>query len=432
MGTDETTARLSEGGERPFVGRRAEIDGFVDFVRDGRHRVLELVGVSGMGKTALLRRFATVASDFASVAAVDAGAGQPVEHVLASWRANLGPRPSKRALERSFSEFDELVEEHVAVDDVLSRAGGATSIFDAVGEVRDPTGLAPLLAGLGAAVSERVRARLHSRVALDVYLRGVEGRITAAFVEAIGDWTSRSGKPVVLMIDTYEQAALLDEWVCGSLVESLPGSVRLVLSGRNQLRRMNSDWTEHSTRIRPLPLAELEAPDAVMLLQRFGLTDAAQAQAIAEATGGWPLLLILVRQLAIDAGGWEHVGRLDLARDRDELATQLLDQIMREDRAQPLRDLLERAAVAPWLDPQMIASLLEVSPSTAQDLYDRLAVHAFAERDPHGLRLHERLAEMLRERLRYRDPQELAAITSRLDAHLRQRSDRLLRADPTG
>ncbi len=388
--------------------------------------------MSGMGKTALLRRFAAVAADVASVATVDAGAGQPVEHVLASWRVELGERASKRGRDRSFSEFDELVEEHVAVDHVLSRAGGAGSIFDAVGEVRDPTGLAPLLAGLAAAVSDRVRARLRSRVALDVYLRGVEGRITAAFVEAVGDWTSRSGKPVVLMLDTYEQAAMLDEWVCGSLVDALPGSARLVLSGRNQLRRMNSDWTDHAARIRPLPLAELDAPDAVALLQRFGLTDAAQAQAIAEATGGWPLLLILVRQLAIDAGGWQHVGRLDLARDRDELAGQLLDQIMREDRAQPLRDLLERAAVAPWLDPPMIAALLEVPASAAQDLYDRLAVHAFAERDPHGLRLHERLAEMLRERLRYRNPEELAAITARLDAHLRQRSDRLLRAASAG
>jgi len=320
----------------------------------------------------------------------------------------------------------------VAVDDVLAQTGGATSVFDAVGEVRDPTGLAPLLAGLGAAVSERVRGRLRSRVALDVYLRGVEGRITTAFVEAVGDWTSRSGKPAVLMLDTYEQAAMLDEWVCGTLVDALPGSVRLVLSGRNQLRRMNSDWTEHATQIRPLAVAELEAPDAIALLQRFGLADAAQAQAIAEATGGWPLLLILVRQLAIDAGGWEHVGRLDLARDRDELASQLLDRIMREDCAQPLRDLLERAAVAPWLDPPMIAALLEVPPGTAQELYDRLAVHAFAERDPHGLRLHERLAEMLRERLRYRDPQELEAITARLDAHLRQRSDRLLGIAPTG
>ena len=60
--------------------------------------------------------------------------------------------------------------------------------------------------------------------------------------------------------------------------------------------------------------------------------------------------------------------------------------------------------------------------TTAQDLYDRLAVHTFAERDPHGLRLHEKLAEMLRERLRYRDPDELARVKARLDAHFRHRA----------
>ena len=380
-----------------------------------------------MGKTALLGRLAAVAADSSwATASVDAGAGQPAEHVLASWRAGLGEAHPARELQRSFSEFDELVAEHVAVNDVLSQTGGAPAIFDTVGQLRDPTGLAPLIAGLGAALSDRVHARLKSRVALDVFLRGVEGRLTAAFVEAVAEWTARSGKPVVLMVDTYEQAAALDEWICGTLVEALPGSVRLVLSGRNQLRRMNSDWTEHSDRIRPLPLTELDTPDAIALLERFGLTDSAQAHAIVRATGGWPLLLVLVRQLSIDAGGWERIGRLDLARDRDELASQLLDRIMREERAKPLRDLLERGAVAPWLDPPMIAALLEVSATSAQSLYDRLAVHAFAERDPHGLRLHARLAEMLQDRLRYRNPEELERITSRLDTHLRERRELVL------
>lgn len=48
-------------------------------------------------------------------------------------------------------------------------------------------------------------------------------------------------------------------------------------------------------------------------------------------TGGYPLLLVLVRHLAKEAGGWEAAGALEASADRDFVASKLLERILREE-----------------------------------------------------------------------------------------------------
>ena len=71
---------------------------------------------------------------------------------------------------------------------------------------------------------------------------------------------------------------------------------------------------------------------------------------------------MLVKLLAQEVGGWENVDILEGGRDRDFIATQLLERILREERVQELRAFLEKGAVAPWFDPGVISVLLDVSP----------------------------------------------------------------------
>lgn len=132
------------------------------------------------------------------------------------------------------------------------------------------------------------------------------------------------------MLDTYEMAEHLDDWVCSQLVPSLPSGARLVIAGRNELVRSNFDWTDHVDEVDTRPLPELDMTDARRFLVGSGLDEPVLLDRILAFTGGYPLLLVLVRQLAEYAGGWANVGDLSQERDRDEVATGLLDRILRE------------------------------------------------------------------------------------------------------
>ncbi len=150
-------------------------------------------------------------------------------------------------------------------------------------------------------------------------------------------------------------------------------------------------------------------------------------------TGGYPLLLMLVRHLEQEAGGWDQIDLLEGSADRDYIATQLLDRILREERVQEVRVALEKGAVARWLDPGAVVALLEVGPDQARTIYDKLWHHSFVERHPRGIRLHDKIREMLEDRLKFTNAAEHSRLKARIEAYYRERSGTFLTSqDPSG
>jgi hypothetical protein len=119
----------------------------------------------------------------------------------------------------------------------------------------------------------------------------------------------------VLVLDPYERIGLLDAWLRLRLVPVLPGDVRLLLAGRDPA----AAWIrEFGDSVRVLPLGGLAAADAMRVLERSGVEDAALAARVNRFAHGHPLALQLAAgalaarpELArVDAGAGSVVAQL--------------------------------------------------------------------------------------------------------------------------
>jgi hypothetical protein len=401
-----------------IVGRRSEM-GLLDRFLLGEAAVLNLFGPGGIGKTVVTGMWEEHArQQGVIVASRDVAGGVSPDVLLQDLRDQFAGYEGAD-VGAAFAEFDRRLREHLVLSQVLQASGGTGSFFTALGQVKDPSGLAAALGSLGGAVSDQVARRLSNRAAFERYWRGADRILADAFCAGVAGLMGHSSG-VLVLLDTYEDAGGLDDWVCRTLVPALPPTGRICLSGRNELARMSFDWADLDDQVVRHPLGELEPGEARSYLAHYGLRDPWGVQRVLEVTGGYPLLLMLARQLARSSRGWDSVTGLEL-RDRDEIAGQLLERILREEPVHQLRDLLELGPVAPWLDPGVVSAVLKCDSDEGRRLYDLLARHSFAERHPRGLRIHDKIRDLLRDRLRFTDPEQYVDVTARLDAYFARR-----------
>lgn len=386
-----------------IVGRQSEVKRFAALL-SGRvpHWLLNIYGPGGIGKTVVGQKIAAYAAqEDVPLAFVD------------GIRPDLTPDRVLYAVSQSLKEhariaaalgaFERAFEEYLSVQEVLRRGGGMAALFDVVGSVKDPAGLAEILSTAGQSVTQAVRDRVSNRFALERYLRGVEKALTEDFCDGLGTVLASRG-PVALLLDTYEEMEGLDDWMCRTFIPALPEGVRVVILGRNALARVNFDWSDYGPSLASMELPELSEPDAKAFLVHHGLRDAGALDEVVRFTGGYPLLLVLVVHLAREAGGWDHVGHLDSAADRDYVATQLLERILREERAHEVREFLEKGVVARWFDPEVVSVVLGIDAAEGRAIYDKLRRHSFVERHPYGLKFHDKIRELLLTRLKFNAP----------------------------
>ena len=407
------------------VGRQAEVALFDDLLA-GRtaYRMLEIYGPGGIGKTVvggkLLGHAQTQGIPMARVDGI-----QPdltPDRILGLFMEGLTKNPAGETLEDGFREFDRQFHDYLSVSQVLQQGGGIGALFDVVGNVKDPSGLGSILGGLGGAVTEAVKRTVSNRFAMERYLRGAERALTSSFMDGLTAGLAELRRPVALLIDTYEEMEGLDDWVCRTLAPGLPPNARLVILGRNELYRINFDWSEHGDAVSSLPLPELAEAAAKAYLRHYGLSDPVALDQVYRFTGGYPLLLVLVRHLAKEAGGWATVGALEGSADRDYVAGELLRRILREEKTQEVRSFLEKGVVARWFDPETVQVILEVNLADARRIYDQLRRHSFVERHPYGLKFHDKIRELLLERLKFTSQGEYDRLTQRLMAYYAEKA----------
>ena len=407
------------------VGRKTEVALFDDLL-SGRtaYRLLEVYGPGGIGKTVVGGKLLGHAQARGiPMAAVDGI--QPdltPDRILGLFMTGLTASPAGEKLADGFREFDRQFHDYLIVNQVLQQGGGIGALFDVVGNVKDPAGLGGILGGLGSAVTEAVKRTVSNRFAMERYLRGAERVLTSGFMDGLAAGLAELRRPVALLIDTYEEMEGLDDWVCRTLAPGLPPEARLVILGRNELHRVNFDWSEHGDAVSSQPLRELAEADAKAYLRHYGLSDPVALDQVYRFTGGYPLLLVLVRHLAKEAGGWAAVGTLEASADRDYVASKLLERILREEQVAEVQAFLEKGVVARWFDPETIQVILEVSPADARKIYDQLQRHSFVERHPYGLKFHDKIRELLLERLKFTGPSEYDKLTRRLMAYYAEKA----------
>lgn len=399
---------------QPFiVGRQSEVERFAALV-EGRvpHWLLNVYGPGGIGKTVVCNKLVGYARERdLPIATVDGiRPDLTPDRILHAVAESLS---ETERLAGAFRDFQQAFEEYLIVQEVLQQGGGVQAMFDVVGNVKDPAGLGQILGGLGKGITESLRRTVSNRFALERYLRGVEKSLTANLSEGLSEALEKAGGRLALLVDTYEEMEGLDDWVCRTFVPALPEGIKAVVFGRNALPRVNFDWGEYGDALHVMELPELAEGDAKAYMAHHGLRDPVMLDDVYRFTGGYPLLLVLVVHLSREAGGWQHVGALESAADRDRVATKLLERILREERAREVRDFLEKGVVARWFDPEIVSVVLEISPEEGRAIYDKLGRHSFVERHPYGLKFHDKIRELLLDRLKFHKP-EYERIVKRL------------------
>ncbi len=400
-----------------IVGRQSEVKLFNDLVA-GRtaYHLLNIYGPGGIGKTVVGQKLA-VHAEVQGIPLASVDGMRPdltPDRILGLFAEGLAATPAGEPLAESLRRFDREFRDY---------------LIDVVGNVKDPASLASIVGGLGSGVAEGVKRTVSNRFALERYLRGAERALTASFVDGLQSGLAELRRPAALLFDTYEEMEGLDDWVCRTLAPGLPEGVRVVILGRNELHRVNFDWSDLADALHALPLPELDEVDAKAYLRHFGLKDAVALNQVYRFTGGYPLLLVLVRHLAWEAGGWEAVGALEASADRDHVASKLLERILREEKATEVQAFLEKGVVARWFDPETVSVILEISLADARAIYDKLRRHSFVERHPYGLKFHDKIRELLLERLKFTSQSEYDRLTRRLMAYYAEKAG-IVEPDP--
>lgn len=402
---------------KPFiVGRESEVAEFAALIEGRtRHWLLNIFGPGGIGKSVVCSKFADYARTnkipFAVVDGIrpdltpDRILYATMEGILAS---------DGEEFENAFRDFARQYEDYLAVQNVLQRGGGVQTLFDVVGNVKDPAGLGQIVGGLGKAVTENVQRTINNRFALERYLRGVDKSLTTSLTGALKSVVEERKKTIALLVDTYEEIEGLDDWMCRTLVPALPSGIKIAVLGRNALPKVSFDWNEFGDALRSMDLPELPEADAKAYLVHHGLRDAAALDQVYRFTGGYPLLLVLVVHLSREAGGWNKIGALESEAERDRVASKLLERILREERVEEVRAFLEKGVIARWFNPEIISVILETNLDQARVIYDKLQRHSFVENHPYGLKFHDKIRELLVERLKFTSQAEYQRLTKRL------------------
>jgi hypothetical protein len=414
------------GAEKFVVGRTAELAIFnSQFAVPDVRRVLNIYGPGGIGKSVVFTKMIRHAREggvLVGAADVSAHGSDPVE-ILREMAASLAECEPAEPLQELLGQL----EIYDAVSEIVQAGGGVDGMFETVGTVKDQAALRACLDACEVALPEQIREMMRNRFSLERYLRTSGPRLTTMLGDSLG--ALLSGRRGALLLDTYEDVRILDVWVRRSLLPTLPEGMRLVILGRNVLTKQNVDWLDNADTIQPRALPELAEDEAKTYLRHYGLTDPAALDHIYHFTGGYPLLLMLVSQLAEETGGWAAVGEMEHRGDRDLIASRLLERILREERVHEVRDVLEKCAIAAWINPEIIEALLGVTDAEARDLFEKVRRHSFMERHPEGVRLHEKIRDLLIGRLKFTSQSEFDLLEGKLLAYHAAKSSGLSRVD---
>lgn len=223
---------------------------------------------------------------------------------------------------------------------------------------------------------------------------------------------ARPGR-AVLLVDTYELLAPLDDWLRNVFLPQLPADVLTVLASRHPLPpawRADPGWQSF---LRVLPLRNL-APDEgrAYLTQRN--VPAADLQAVLDFTHSYPLALSLVADLYDQRPGF-HFVPLEAA----DVVKLLLEQFLQRAPGPAHRAALEACALVRVTTEGLLAELLTVP--DAHDLFEWLRGLTFVETRPGGLFPHDVAREVLATDLRWRNPNWYAELHRRARAYYARR-----------
>jgi hypothetical protein len=233
---------------------------------------------------------------------------------------------------------------------------------------------------------------------------GLEGGSTIA-------GPSKDGR-MVIMFDTYERLASLDEWVRTWLVPRLPASTLTVLAGRaapDSAWRADPAWREL---LRVVSLRNLSPEDSRHYLHACGV-DPARFDQLVELAHGHPLGLSLLADVDVRGG--------EAAADplTPDLVGTLLRRFVEIVPSRQYRHALEVCALARVTNEALLREVL--GPEDAHEAFAWLRELSFVEMGPDGVYPHDLVRDALDADLRWRDPDGYRQLLRGIRGHINRR-----------
>lgn len=403
------------------VGRKQEIKLFREMVSEASpYSVLNLYGPGGIGKTVVAHLFETSCAKWglphASVRGDDLNAAG-FEALLRGFRSSFGKNPPELVRADVYRDFDRRLMGYQELKKVRD-SGEVNRVFDMAGKLVNQAPLKVALELLQETY-EGLEAYLSQKDNFQRYLDGADKWLTQSFVKSINLILKKTQRRVVLLIDTYELMASWDHWLCHDFVVGLPPETKVVIVGRDKL---GFDWSEtYKDRLHSYELQELSEAEAKDYLRHYGLHDEEPLNRVYAFTQGYPLCLALAVELAKDNQGmnWDKVQGLQNMADRAQIASQLLERILRQTAVQEVRAFLEKGVIVEWFDPEAVSYVLELEPARGAEIYEKVLQFSFVQRLPQGAKFHDLVRKLLVDRLRFNDPGEYNRLAERWLTYLR-------------
>ena len=340
--------------ERLFVGRRAEHEAIMSLLTgpEPDFNIVEISGVGGIGKSALLDRCLNDMRPDAHVARSSIEVDTTPLAILASWATGLGrnllreydkkERRYLAAMERVASEESGLKPALMSAVESSGMAGGM--VTGAIGKDRLKSILGKYLPGQD----------------VDLYLDAPE-HLTSAYIDGVNELAAR--RRVIMAIDYFEGASGdVDRWLRGLLDRGLSSNTVLVIATRDRLERIDTRWLDWRQSTLPVPLGPLSDDETAEYLRRRQIADPSIIEDFTANSHGIPAAV----EWSADFWLAEHntaLGRLtgSFAEVHKAVADRMLNQLDANDKH--TLQVLFSAAVLRWFTEDLLEHVAGGQPS---------------------------------------------------------------------
>jgi hypothetical protein len=228
------------------------------------------------------------------------------------------------------------------------------------------------------------------------FIAGVQSALGLTSPASPFDFLANQLTRFSLFIDTYENLAPLDEWVCKEFLPQLPENVVVVLAGRQPPSlawRADPAW---QAMIQVLALRNLEPEASRTYLQKRNVPED-QHQAMLEFTHGHPLALSLVADVFAQRENARFV-----PEETPDVVKTLLEQFVQKVPGPAHRTALEACSLVRVTTEALLCAMLENA--EVHDLFEWLRGLSLIEFRRGGLFPHDLAREALVADLRWRNP----------------------------
>jgi tetratricopeptide (TPR) repeat protein len=361
--TDRSLSVVADGLPRdPYIVRPETeqfLEGLAGTLRLDGARLFQVWGVGGVGKTTVLRKARERLAGRVVAADVSFGTTDKVDEPIGLMEALAKDLTSddwgaidtsefakliKLYRETEFKLGNEPIEKGKGISEeqktvVQSLGNIALGLFqrgmpeDKAKEV-DELGGKMLESGLNTASAALTLFQKHQATKGNKQLQELMQNPIPKLTEAFAKLLRGQGKPVLLVLDTYEKAPLeIDNWLWRSLLgnqdvgaEGL-GNTRILVAGRNSLVDEREGWRklqQDRDCVRVLGLDRFDVTQTQRYLQDCGVTDDRVVEQIYGVTKGLPYYLDWIRK-ELQAGR-----KPDFSKGNEDIAKLLLQGLSRE------------------------------------------------------------------------------------------------------